>query len=291
MIAGRSQRGVALAVVVWMLAALSVLVAALASMSREEMSAVNTKVVSAKAYYLGKGVARLAMRDRANSLAVESQAFINDAAESDVSPYSATYQFEDAVVAVTVFPAVGFMSIATAESDAWVQFLTQLGGMDVGAARGVVSQLEEHFENTVGNGSVLAPDTSTFGGYARSYRGRGGQSDVFYVESLLGVGGMTRAVYDRIRRSVAPFRGAAEPNAAVAPPELQAVFQQPGGSEADAAGVSSGSSFFCVELLMDFNGADRVSQRIWVDSSDAAAGAIRLVRIERPVWAEAVKAG
>ena len=54
--AGRSQRGVALAVVVWMLAALSVLVAALASMSREEVSAVNTKVVSAKAYYLGKGL-------------------------------------------------------------------------------------------------------------------------------------------------------------------------------------------------------------------------------------------
>jgi len=42
---------------------------------------------------------------------------------------------------------------------------------------------------------------------------------------------------------------------------------------------------------MDFNGADRVSQRIWVDSSDAAAGAVRLVRIERPVWAEDVNAG
>ena len=289
--AGRRQRGVALAVVVWMLAALSVLVAALASMSREEVSAVNTKVVSAKAYYLGKGVARLAMRDRALSLMAEAQAFSAIDPNTNPGPYSTTYQFDDATVAATVFPAAGFMSIATAESNAWVQFLSQLGGMDVGAARSVVSQLEEHFENTVGNGSVLAPDTSTFGGYARSYRGRGVQSDVFYVESLLGVGGMTRAVYDRIRRSVAPFRGAATPNAALAPPELQAVFQQQGDSDADAAGASSGSSFFCVELLMDFNGADRVSQRIWVDSSDAAAGAIRLVRIERPVWAEDVRAG
>ena len=138
--------------------------------------------------------------------------------------------------------------------------------------------------------AAIAPDTSTFGGYARA-EGRGGQSSVFYVESLLGVEGMTRAVYDRIRRSVAPFRGAAEPNAAVAPPELQAVFQQAGDSEIGAADAPVGSSFFCVELLMDFNGADRVSQRIWVDSSDAAAGAVRLVRIERPVWAEDVNAG
>ena len=289
--AGRSQRGVALAVVVWMLAALSVLVAALASMSREEVSAVNTKVVSAKAYYLGKGVARLAMRDRALNLMAEAQAFRPSGPDTNAGPYSTTYQFVDATVAATVFPADGFMSIATAESDAWVQFLSQLGGMDAGVARSVVSKLDEHFENSVGNGSVIAPDTSTFGGYARAYEGRGGQSSVFYVESLLGVEGMTRAVYDRIRRSVAPFRGAAEPNAAVAPPELQAVFQQAGDSEIGAADAPVGSSFFCVELLMDFNGADRVSQRIWVDSSDAAAGAVRLVRIERPVWAEDLNAG
>ena len=289
--AGRSQRGVALAVVVWMLAALSVLVAALASMSREEVSAINNKVVSAKAYYLGKGVARLAMRDRANSLMAESQAFPEDAAGANPSLYNATYQFVDATVAATVFPAAGFMSIATAESDAWVQFLSQLGGMDAGGARGVVSRLEAHFENSVGNGSVLAPDTSTFGGYARAYRERGGESNVFYVESLLGVEGVTRAVYDRIRRSVAPFRGVATPNAALAPPELRAVFQQDGDSSSDAADVPAGSSFFCVELLMDFNGADKVSQRIWVDSSDAAAGAVRLVRIERPVWVEDLSAG
>jgi len=289
--AGRRQRGVALAVVVWMLAALSVLVAALASMSREEVSAVNTKVVSAKAYYLGKGVARLAMRDRALSLMAEAQAFSASGPDTNVGPYSAAYQFVDATVAATVFPAAGFMSIATAESDAWVQFLSQLGGMDAGVARSVVSKLDEHFESSVGNGSVLAPDTSTFGGYAQAYEGRGGQSNVFYVESLLGVEGMTRAVYDRIRRSVAPFRGAAAPNAALAPPELQAVFQQDASSESATADAPAGSSFFCVELLMDFNGADRVSQRIWVDSSDAVAGAVRLVRIERPVWAEDVNAG
>lgn len=286
----RSQSGVALAVVVWMLAALSVLVASLASMSREEVGAVTGKVVSAKAFYLGKGAARLAMRDRANSLSAESQAFREDAA-GDASPYSATYQFADARVAATVFPAAGFMSIATAESDAWVQFLSQLGGMDAGLARSVVSNLGEHFENSVGNGSVLAPDTSTFGGYARSYSGRGGQSDVFYVESLLGVEGMTRAVYDLIRRSVAPFRGAAAPNAALAPPELQAVFQQDANSDTGTADAPAGSSFFCVELLMDFNGADRVSQRIWVDSSNAAIGAVRLVRIERPVWVADMRAG
>ena len=289
--AGRSQRGVALAVVVWMLAALSVLVAALASMSREEMSAVNNKVVSAKAFYLGKGVARLAMRDRALSLMAEAQAFSASDANSNPGPYSTTYQFDDATVAATVFPAAGFMSIATAESDAWVQFLTAVGGMDSSIARDVVSKMDEHFEGSVGNGSVIAPDTSTFGGMIRSYQGGGGQSSVFYVENLLAVEGMTREVYDRVRRSVAPFRGAGAPNVALAPPELQGAFTQEGASDSEVAPSDTGSSYFCVELLMDFQGADKVSQRIWVDSADAASGAIRLVRVERPVWTQDARAG
>ena len=289
--AGRSQRGVALAVVVWMLAALSVLVAALASMSREEVSAVNTKVVSAKAYYLGKGVARLAMRDRANSLMAESQVFPEQASEASPAPYSATYQFDGVAVAATVFPAAGFMSIATAESNAWVQFLTAVGGMDPSIARDVVSKMDEHFESSVGNGTVIAPDTSTFGGMVRSYQGAGNQSGVFYVENLLAVDGMTREIYDRVRRSVAPFRGAGAPNLALAPPELQGAFTKEGASDSEVAPSDNGSSYFCVELLMDFQGADKVSQRIWVDSADAAIGAIRLVRIERPVWTQDARAG
>ena len=290
MIAVRSQRGVALAVVVWMLAALSVLVAALASMSREEVSAVNTKVVSAKAYYLGKGVARLAMRDRALSLMIEDQAFSASDPGTNPGPYSITYQFDDATVAATVFPAAGFMSIATAESDAWVRFLSQVGGMDVGIASRVVAKLDEHFQNSVGNGSVITPDTSTFGGYRRAYSDRG-RSDVFYVESLLGVEGVTRDVYERIRRSVAPFRGAATPNVAMAPPELQAVFQQQGETASSDTDLAAGSRFFCVELTFDFPSAERISQRIWVDSANGALGAVRLVRIERPIWVERANVG
>lgn len=290
--AGRRQRGVALAVVVWMLAALSVLVAALASMSREEVSAVNTKVVSAKAYYLGKGVARLAMRDRALSITTEAQVFGANNPDTSPEPYSTTYQFDDATVAATVFPAAGFMSIATAESDAWVRFLSQVGGMDVGIASGVIAKLDEHFQNSVGNGSIITPDTSTFGGYRRAYSDRGGSnSNVFYVESLLGVEGVTRDVYERIRRSVAPFRGAATPNVAMAPPELQAVFQQQGETASNDTDLAAGSRFFCVELTMDFPSAERISQRIWVDSTNAALGAVRLVRIERPIWVARANVG
>ena len=61
-----SQSGMALALVLWMLTALTVLVAGLVAISREGAGSIDAKVISAKAFYIGKGAARLAMRDRAH---------------------------------------------------------------------------------------------------------------------------------------------------------------------------------------------------------------------------------
>ena len=44
-----------------------------------------------------------------------------------------------------------------------------------------------------------------------------------YVEQLLGVEGMNRAVYDRIRTSISPFNVGSGVDPAVAPPEMLAV--------------------------------------------------------------------
>jgi hypothetical protein len=51
----------ALALVLWMLTALSVLAAGLVAMSREGTGSIDAKITSAKAFYLGKGAARLVM--------------------------------------------------------------------------------------------------------------------------------------------------------------------------------------------------------------------------------------
>ena len=56
---GRKQEtGVALAIVLWLVAALSMMAAGLASLSRDEVSSAATNSLLAKSFYLGKGVAR-----------------------------------------------------------------------------------------------------------------------------------------------------------------------------------------------------------------------------------------
>ena len=67
----KRQSGIALALVLWMLAALSVLAAGLVAMSREGTGSIDAKMTSAKAFYLGKGAARLVMWDRAHEQSVE----------------------------------------------------------------------------------------------------------------------------------------------------------------------------------------------------------------------------
>jgi hypothetical protein len=54
-----------------MLTALSVLAAGLVAMSREGTGSIDSKMTSAKAFYLGKGAARLVMWDRAHEQSVE----------------------------------------------------------------------------------------------------------------------------------------------------------------------------------------------------------------------------
>ena len=284
-----AQSGMALALVLWMLTALSVLVAGLVAISREGTGSIDTKVISAKAFYLGKGVARLVMRDRARDRSGDLSGNGDESISGNV--YTAQYQFEDALVTARVYPSTGFMPIPSEPSESWVTFLTRLGGLDAAVATEVVGRFESYFNENEVVGGGSAPDTSTFGGYESAYTGGelGAGSDIAYVEALLGIEGMTREAYERIRRSVAPIRGSAAPDPDVAPPELKAVFQ--GGPETSAGNQSSNTRYFCVELLMDFDGAQQISQRIWVAGQGAMRGQTKLMRVERPVLVNRVDVG
>ena len=277
-----AQSGMALALVLWMLTALSVLVASLVATSREGTESIDAKVVSAKAFYLGKGVARLVMRDRAR----DRSGTWNSDDSDDLIPktiYTAQYQFDEASVMARVFPSTGFMPMPTAPTESWVTFLSRVGGLDTALATEIVGRFESYFNENEVMGGGSKPDTSTFGGYVSAYSGgeRGAGSDIAYVEALLGIQGMTREAYDRIRRSVAPIRGSAAPDPAVAPAEIKAVFQ--GGLETLTGNQNANTRYFCVELLMDFDGAQQISQRIWVAGQGAVRGQTKLVRVERPV--------
>ena len=286
-----SQSGMALALVLWMLTALTVLVAGLVAISREGTGSVDAKVISARAFYLGKGAARLVMRDRARDRSGDRNSDGSDDELISERIYTAQYEFADALVTARVYPSTGFMLMPTAPSESWVTFLSRVGGLDPALASQVVSRFETYFiENEVmGGGSE--PDVSTFDGYKAAYLGDnlGTGGDIAYVEALLGIEGMTREAYERIRRSVAPIRGSAAPDPAMSPPELKNIFQ--GDPEATLAKQNSDTRYFCVELLMDFDGAQQVSQRIWVVGQGAIQGQTKLVRVERPVFVNRVNVG
>jgi hypothetical protein len=287
----KRQSGIALALVLWMLTALSVLAAGLVAMSREGTGSIDAKMTSAKAFYLGKGAARLVMWDRAHEQSVEwAGESTADAENSDII-YTASYQFGDVSVTARVFPSSGFMPMPTAGSESWVTFLSRVGGLDGASAAQVVDRFESHFEENEQIISGSEPDMSTFDGIKSAYTGGslGGGGGISYVETLLGVEGITREVYERIRRSVAPISGSAAPDPALAPPELKAVFQE--GLEAPLAKQNVNTRYFCVELLMNFGGVEQMSQRVWVDGRGAERGQSKLVRVERPVLANSAEAG
>ena len=286
-----SQSGMALALVLWMLTALTVLVAGLVAISREGTGSIDAKVISAMAFYLGKGAARLAMRDRAYDRSGDWDSDGSDDALRAERIYTAQYEFDGASVTARVYPSTGFMLMPTEPSESWVTFLNRVGGLDPALASQVVNRFDTYFEENEVVGGGSEPDMSTFDGYRAAYTdgnlGVGG--DIAYVEALLGVEGMTREAYERIRRSVAPVRGSAPPDPALSPPELKNIFR--GDPEATAGKQNPNTRYFCVELLMDFDGAQQVSQRIWVAGQGAMQGQTKLVRVGRPVFVNRVNVG
>ena len=65
MTARRRERGAALVLVMWLVAAMAITVGGALALSREEVSLASSRLGEAKVYALGKGIARLAVLDRA----------------------------------------------------------------------------------------------------------------------------------------------------------------------------------------------------------------------------------
>ena len=265
------QKGSALALVMWMLTALSVVVAGAVSMSREEVRLSSGAMFSAKAFYLGKGVALLAMFERAQMAQASSG---DNEFENRSAVFSKRYTLGGAVVDAKVIPASGFVSLRGSDDKTWETLLTKIGGLDVSTAEQVIKKLP----STVGGGA-LPGNVTGFAAYRFKYGGGGGHTR--HIESLLSLEGMTRDAYDRIYPNISPVPGPSTPNLMFAPKEISAVFEDASESEAPSRGGSGGA--FCVQVEMDFGSGDEFAQRIWVSNRGAASGALEFVRIEPPV--------
>ena len=283
------QRGVAMVLVMWLIAAMGITVGGALALAREEVGLASSRLGEAQAFTLGKGVARLAVLDRARAqTAADENADPDPAGLARI--FRSRYEVDGLNVSATVYPASGFVSVAESDPEVWHQLLSGLGGLDDGTAAILAEQIvNSEVETTASAGS--GPATS-FQFYSRHRQAR----SAVYVEQLLGIEGMNRAVYDRIRPSISPFNVGSGVDPAVAPPEIQAAFAASGDEEADFPGAEpdprDASGYYCVEIEVPVSPSERFVQRVWVESRGSDEfSAVRLRRVEKPRQSALGRAG
>jgi general secretion pathway protein K len=275
-----SQQGAALVLVMWLVAAMAITVGGALALARDEVNLASARLGEAQAFVIGKGIARLAVLDRARArTATNNDGEVDEAALTRV--FKAQYELDGFRIAATVYPASGFVSIAEADPEVWQQLLSGMGALDEGSAAALAQQIvETELEAT----SAGSGPRGSFQFYSRHRQVRAG----VYVEQLLGVEGMNRAVYDRIRPSISPFNVGSGVDAAVAPPDMRAAFGN--ATEEDSALDSSpnpdaaaASGYYCVEIEVSTSPSEGFVQRIWVESRGSDEfSAVRLARVEKP---------
>ena len=283
------QRGVAIVLVMWLVAAMSITVSGALALAREEIGLASSRLGEAQAFALGKGIARLAVMDRARAqTAVDENGDLDPGGPSRV--FRSRYEIDNLTVSATVYPASGFVSVAESDPAVWQQLLSRVGGMDNVAAATLAEQIVNSELDTTASAGSGPPGSFQF--YSRYRQAR----SAVYVEQLLVVEGMNRAVYDRIRTSISPFNVGSGIDPAVAPPEMLAVFRASRKKEADLLSNEpdprDASGYYCVEIEVAASPSERFLQRVWVESRGSDEfSAVRLTRIEKPRQSTLGRAG
>ena len=275
-----SQQGAALVLVMWLVAAMAITVGGALTLARDEVNLASARLGEAQAFVIGKGIARLAVLDRARArTASNDDGEVDEAALTRV--FRAQYELDGFRIAATVYPASGFVSVAEADTEVWQRLLAGVGALDEGSAASLAQQIVEADPKARSAG---AGPKGSFQWYSRHRQARAG----IYVEQLLGVEGMNRAVYDRIRPSISPFNVGSGVDAASAPPEIRAAFGD-GLGEESAQGLgpkpdaAAASGYYCVEIEVSTSSSEGFVQRIWVESRGSEEfSAVRLARVEQP---------
>ena len=275
--------------VMWLIAAMGITVGGALALAREEVGLASSRLGEAQAFALGKGIARLAVLDRSRAqTAVDENGDPDPAGLAKI--FRSRYEIDGLNVSATVYPASGFVSVAESDPEVWQQLLSGLGGLDDGAATILAEQIVS---------SELALTASAGSGPRGSfqfYNSHRRKRSSVYAEQLLGIEGMTRAVYDRIRPSISPFNSGSSFDSTSAPPELRAAFSGPvdGVDEISlmTPGSNRGSGYYCVEIEVSASPSERFTQRIWVESRGSDEfSAVRLSRIEKPRQRPSKRAG
>ena len=286
------QRGFAMALLLWMIAGMSLTVAAVIHFARSDTSMAELRLKEAKARAIGVGVAHLLVRDRELSSfgpdGLEEQA--SDGTQSGRADdkttklFRKTYQWAGGVtVTAQLRPADGFIALNNADRQALVTLFSGLGKVPNEAAETMAEGVMEY--------------RNEFPGFR-------------YTEELLAVESASRPVYDSIKQYVHPYRSGSlyEKHAAA---ELAALYEgdneansSAGGSdprggggsargavqgritfESIAAAVKNQSglgdgSISAAEIVLELPSGEFIGQTVWM-GADASDPVIRVEPMKR----------
>ncbi|TGD74104.1 general secretion pathway protein GspK [Mangrovimicrobium sediminis] len=265
------QRGVAMVVVVWFIAAMSLVVGGIVALARVESGTTGLHVARAKVVAAGDGAINLTMAAR-QSRATRA---------GDTPPAMDSLQrIGELEVLVRVIPADGFVDLNQAPAELLAALFRHAGGMDSSQAQ------------TVAN-NVVKWRSAT-----RSDQGRdAGEPARFYsLEDLLRVEGVNRSVLDGVRNFVVAGDWASggmnwdsAPSAML--PVLDAVDPSRGNTARErrsarsqrATPAASGSGVYRVDALVEYGGRLWLRRR-WVQTGGAVGSSLpwHVLRTEAP---------
>ena len=266
-VAPRAQAGVALAIVLWFIAGMSLLVAGIVSQARVDTHMAQLHVARAKAVAAGDGAIRLRLAELLTAR--------GSPAGEGSGASGGYYRLGEDEVRVTLVPVAGLIDINSATPDVLLGLFLQ-AGVEQDEAQALA-------ENVLKSRSPAAAPGAP-----------GGSGRLEAMEDLLRVPGMSRSLLDAVRDFIVvgtPAQGGM--NWSVAPDEVLAVLDRV--DEARAAGVRARKGATAgngVPVLARAYRADAVLRygernwlrRQWIEMSAAPGGELpwSVVRTEPP---------
>jgi len=183
------QHGMAVVLVLWMIAGMSLTVAALIHFSRGDTEAIEFRLQQTRADAVGRGVALLAIRDERLSQLKGNSDGQENRIGAQTSNFIKAYSLGGLEALAAIVPGNRLLSLNDASEDNLVFLFESMGEV----SRGQAQQLAQSVINYRSQSSVASFDALYHPGFR-------------YREELLALPGMSRAVYDRVRPWVHAFR-------------------------------------------------------------------------------------
>ena len=260
----RSQQGFAIALVLWTIAGMSLLVAAVIHFARDDIGMAEHRILEAKAAAMTRGAALLMMRSRGAPESEQLEEEEDPGAQKamtmreSILPLAGYLEDEELKMTARIYPLQGYVSLVSASKAELARLFELVGGADAGLA--------DRYAEIVVTARQEVP--------------------LVHPSQLLSMPGFSKQIYDRIKTYVHAYvSGPLDP--ASGPPRIASAMKQEeqelgADLQADEVKAAEGSgagggctalTFDCIDAMKENGGMTNVSV-VEVTMQSAAGNAL-----------------